>query len=148
MKTFILICIAFLMIAATKSQDSTATQIDTTIKKTEIKTSETKKENATITGIASFYSDYFEGRKTANGETFRQSGTTCASNNIALGTWIKVTNLSNNKTIVVKVNDRMAPSMAKKGRVVDMTRHGANVLGFVSKGLTKVKVEILGKKKP
>jgi rare lipoprotein A len=114
---------------------------DTTKK---VKTSNSK----ILYGIASFYSDYFDGRKTANGEIFRQSGMTCASNNVPLGTWIRVTNLKNNKTVIVKVNDRMAPSMARKGRVVDLTRAAAKSLNFVASGLTKVKVEILGKKKP
>jgi rare lipoprotein A len=64
------------------------------------------KPNATgksIVGIASFYSDYFNGRKTASGETFKQTGMTCASNNVGLGNWIRVTNLKNNKTVVVRV---------------------------------------------
>lgn len=110
----------------------------------------TKKAKANpkvLIGIASFYSDHFDGKKTANGETFRQKGMTCASNNVPLGTWLRVTNLKNNKQVVVKVNDRMAPSMARKGRVVDLTRAAAQILGFTASGLTRVKAEILGKKK-
>jgi rare lipoprotein A len=107
-----------------------------------------KSANKVIYGIASFYSNSFDGKPTATGETFRQKGMTCASNNVPLGTWLRVTNLRNNKTVVVKSNDRMAPSMARKGRVVDLTRAAAQQLGFIASGLTKVKVEILGKKKP
>lgn len=104
--------------------------------------------NREIYGIASFYSDFFDGRPTATGETFRQKGMTAASNNIALRTWVKVTNVKNNKSVIVYINDRMAPRMARKGRVVDLTRAAAQQLGFVGAGLTKVKVTVLGSKKP
>jgi rare lipoprotein A len=107
-----------------------------------------KKNGKVLYGIASFYSDSFDGKKTASGETFRQKAFTAASNNIPLNTWVKVTNLKNKKTVIVKINDRMAPSMARKGRVVDLTRAAAQQLSFTQSGLTRVKVEILGKKKP
>jgi rare lipoprotein A len=107
-----------------------------------------KNSNKVLYGVASFYSDSFDGKKTASGETFRQKGFTAASNNVPLGTWVRVTNLRNKKTVVVKINDRMAPSMARKGRVVDLTRAAAKQLDFIGNGLTKVKVEVLGKKKP
>ena len=96
-------------------------------------------------GQASFYSDKFNGRKTASGEIFRQNKMTCASNMLKLGTWIKVTNLRNGKSAIVKVNDRLHPKMR---RIVDLTRAAAKKLGFTAAGLTRVKVEVLGKKKP
>ena len=96
-------------------------------------------------GQASFYSDKFNGRKTASGEIFSQAKMTCASNILKIGTWVKITNLRNGKTIVVKVNDRLHKSMK---RIVDLTRAGARKLGFEAAGLTRVKVEVLGKKKP
>ena len=96
-----------------------------------------------LTGVASFYSAKFEGRKTANGETFRQSKLTCACNRLPLGTWLKITNLKNNKTIIVRVNDRMAPHMK---RLVDLTLTGAKKLDFVASGLTQVKAEVIKKK--
>ncbi len=159
MKLLVLLCISIIAIAATHHKGNTVSQVKTTyiaaqqldtpkptLKKADSNT--TTKKNAELYGIASFYSNSFEGKPTATGETFRQKGMTCASNNVPLNTWLKVTNLKNNKTIIVKVNDRMAPSMARKGRVVDLTYAGAQQLNFVSSGLTKVKVEILGKKKP
>lgn len=96
-----------------------------------------------LTGIASFYSASFEGKQTANGEIFRHSKLTCASNKFPLGTWLKITNLKNNKTIVVKVNDRMHPRMK---RLVDLTLTGAKALNFVAAGLTQVKAEVIKKK--
>ncbi len=96
-------------------------------------------------GLASFYANKFNGKKTANGEIFSQSKMTCACNVLPLGTWIKVTNLRNGRSIIVKTNDRLHPKMR---RIIDLTRAGAQKLGYVSSGLTRVKVEVLGKKKP
>jgi rare lipoprotein A len=93
-------------------------------------------------GTASFYSNKFNGRKTASGEIFSQSKFTCACNVLPLGTWLKVTNLRNGKSVVVKTNDRLHPKMR---RLVDLTRAAAQKLGFVSSGLTRVKAEVLGK---
>jgi rare lipoprotein A len=64
---------------------------------------------------------------------------------LPLGTWIKVTNLRNGKSIIVKTNDRLHPRMK---RVVDLSRSAAQKIGYIGYGLTRVKVEVLGKKKP
>jgi rare lipoprotein A len=96
-------------------------------------------------GQASFYSNKFNGRLTANGEIFNQKKMTCACNVLPIGSWIKVTNLRNGKFAFVKVNDRLHPNMK---RVVDLTRAGAQKLGFVSAGLTRVRVDFIGKTKP
>lgn len=96
-------------------------------------------------GMASFYANKFNGRKTANGEIFSQNKLTCACNILPLGTWIKVTNLRNGKTVIVKTNDRLHPKMK---RIIDLTKAAAVKLGYVSAGLTRVKVEVLGKKAP
>jgi rare lipoprotein A len=96
-------------------------------------------------GVASFYANKFSGRKTANGEIFNQQKLTAAHNSLPLGTYIKVTNLRNGKTVVVKVNDRLHH---RNKRLVDLTYAAAKKLGFVKSGITKVKVEVLGKKLP
>ena len=70
---------------------------------------------------------------------------TAACNVLPLGTWIKITNLKNNKMIVVQVNDRLH---SKNNRLVDISKTGAEKLGYIKNGLTRVKVEVLGKKKP
>jgi len=96
----------------------------------------------TLTGIASFYSRSFEGTKTATGAIFHQADYTAASNNFKLNTWVRVTNLRNEKSVIVLINDRMHPAMAKKGRIVDLTTTAAKQIGLTSKtGITKVKVE-------
>ena len=111
---------------------------DTAIKK--------KKITPTILyGTASFYADKFNGRKTANDETFSQKKMTAACNVLPLGTWIRVTNLKNKKWVIVKTNDRLHPRMK---RIVDLSRIAALKLGYISNGLARVKVEVLGKKKP
>lgn len=92
-------------------------------------------------GIASFYSRSLEGSETATGETFHHANMTAASNFFKLNTWVKVTNLNNGRSIIVRINDRMAERMAKKGRVVDLTKTGASKLNFVNSGIVKVKVE-------
>jgi rare lipoprotein A len=116
-----------------------AQQADTAVK------SKSAKSKKIFYGTASFYSNKFNGRKTANGEIFNQNKLTCACNVLPLGIWIKVTNLKNGRTVVVKTNDRLHPKMK---RIIDLTKTAAVKLGYVSSGLTRVKVEVLGKKPP
>jgi rare lipoprotein A len=104
-----------------------------------------KKNSKTLYGIASWYSDSFHGRKTANGEIFSQQKLTAACNVLPLGTWVRLTNTRNKKTVIVKINDRMHPRMK---RLVDLSRAAAAKLDFLKSGLTRVKLEILGKKRP
>ena len=96
-------------------------------------------------GTASFYANKFHGRKTANGEIFSQQKLTAACNTINMNTWVKVTNLRNKKTVVVKINDRMHP---KNKRLIDLSHAAAKQLGYTGHGLAKVKVEVLGNHKP
>ena len=99
----------------------------------------------TVVGIASFYSKSLDGTKTATGERFKNSNLTAASNSFKLNTWVKVTNIRNDKWVIVRINDRMHPKMAKRGRVVDLSRSAAKKLDFIKKGLTKVRVEVVEK---
>ena len=94
----------------------------------------------TLYGIASYYHDKFVGRQTATGEIFDNNRFTAASNNFKLGSYVKVTNLSNGEVIYVRINDRMAKSNT---RVIDLTSMSAKKLQFHKKGITKVKVEIV-----
>jgi rare lipoprotein A len=98
-----------------------------------------------IYGTASFYSNQFNGRKTANGEIFSQKKMTAACNVLPLGTWIRVTNLRNGRSVLVKTNDRLHTRMK---RVIDLSRSAAEKLNYIKSGLTRVRVEVLGKKKP
>jgi rare lipoprotein A len=95
--------------------------------------------------VASFYADKFEGRPTCTDEIFTQKKLTAACNTLPLNCWIKVTNLRNNKSVMVWVNDRMHP---QNPRLIDMSKSAAVALGYTGRGLTKVKITYLGKKKP
>jgi rare lipoprotein A len=96
-------------------------------------------------GTASYYADKFNGRKTSNGEIFSQKKLTGAHNTLPLGTWVKVTNLKNRKSVVVKINDRLHH---RNPRLIDLSKTAAQKLDYISQGLTKVKVEVLGKNPP
>ena len=96
-------------------------------------------------GLASFYSNKFNGRKTANGEIFNNQKLTAAHNTLPLGTYVRVTNLRNKRTVVVKINDRLHH---KNKRIIDLSRVAATKLGYIKSGLTRVKLEVLGKKPP
>jgi len=102
------------------------------------------KKPKVLYGTASFYANKFEGRETANGEIFSQKKLTAACNVLPLGTWIKVTNLHNGLSVIVKVNDRLHYRMK---RVVDLSRAAARKIHHID-GLVKVKVEVLGTRKP
>lgn len=91
-------------------------------------------------GVASFYADKFNGRKTANGELFSQQLMTCAHNTLPFGTKINVTNLSNQQSVVVRVNDRLHRN---NSRLVDLSTAAAKQLGLKSAGIIRVKVEVI-----
>ena len=97
-------------------------------------------QDFTQEGIASFYADKFEGRTTANGEKYRHSKMTAAHKTLLFGTMVKVTNLENGKSVVVRINDR-GPFV--QGRIIDLSKSAAEKLGYVNQGLAKVKLEIV-----
>jgi rare lipoprotein A len=103
------------------------------------------KPSKTLYGQASYYADKFNGRKTANGEVYDSSKMTAACNVLPLGTWIRVTNLRNKRSVIVRTNDRLHPRMK---RIVDLSRSAAEKLGYINRGLTQVKVEVIGVRKP
>lgn len=104
------------------------------------KQSEQKEKSKILYGQASYYSDKFNGRKTASGEIFSQKKLTAACNKLPLGTRIKVTNISNGDTVIVKVNDRLHPKMK---RIVDLSKAAAKKIGLTTAGVTRVKVEVV-----
>ncbi|WP_324556867.1 septal ring lytic transglycosylase RlpA family protein [Agriterribacter sp.] len=93
-------------------------------------------------GTASFYADKFQGRTMANGKKYDQHKLTAAANRYPLGTWVKVSNLSNKKSVIVQITDRMHP---KNKRLIDLSKAAAQKLGFIKKGLTRVRVEVVNK---
>jgi peptidoglycan lytic transglycosylase len=91
-------------------------------------------------GIAVHYSDYFQGRPVANGETFDQEQLTAAHNRHQYGTRVRVTNLKNDKSVVVTINDRMR---SNRRVLIDVSRKAAEELDFVREGRAQVKVEVV-----
>jgi rare lipoprotein A len=91
-------------------------------------------------GRASYYAKKFEGRKTASGAKFSNKEMTAAHKTLPFGTKVKVTNISNDKSVIVIINDRL-PKKSK--RMIDLSQAAAKELGFIKAGITMVKIEIL-----
>jgi rare lipoprotein A len=113
MKQILILCVLFLMSFMTKTEYNQ-------------------------TGKASYYANKFNGRKTSSGEVFKQDLLTGAHKNLKFGTLVKVTNLSNDSTVIVKINDRLSQ---KSGSLIDLSLKAAQQLNFVRNGHAKVKVE-------
>ncbi len=96
--------------------------------------------NYSETGIASWYGPGFEGKPTANGERFDPSELTAAHRTLPMPSLVRVTNLDNGKSVVVRVNDR---GPFANNRIIDMSQRAAELLGFASQGTAKVRVEIM-----
>jgi len=91
-------------------------------------------------GVASYYADRFQGRKTASGVRYDKGALTAAHKTLPLGTKVRVTNLKNGESVDVEINDR-GPHV--KGRVVDLSRAAARELGMTSAGLAKIQLEVI-----
>jgi rare lipoprotein A len=91
-------------------------------------------------GMASYYSGKHDQRRTASGEKFQSSNLTAAHKTLKFGTLLKVTNLNNNKSVLVTVNDR-GPHI--KGRIIDLSYVAAKEIDMLRAGTAKVKIEII-----
>lgn len=96
--------------------------------------------NHTETGIASWYGSDFHGKKTANGERFDMNELTAAHRTLQMPSLVRVTNLENGKSVVVRVNDR---GPFKRSRVMDVSKRAAELLGFKNQGTAKIKLQVL-----
>nr|HDM59121.1 septal ring lytic transglycosylase RlpA family protein [Bacillota bacterium] len=93
-------------------------------------------------GYASWYGGKFHGRRTANGETYDMFAMTAAHRTLPFGTIVRVTNLENGRSVVVRINDR-GPFTDKKKRIIDLSLGAARQLGMLKTGVAKVKLEVL-----
>src|SRR4051794_8836600 len=89
-------------------------------------------------GLASWYGDDFHGRRTANGEVYDMDSLSAAHPTLPMPSYVRVTNLHNNKSIIVRVNDR---GPYHRNRVIDVSRKAAHLLGFRGNGVARVRVE-------
>ena len=99
----------------------------------------------TQTGLAAYYSRRLSGRRTASGERFDNGAMTTAHQTLPFGTKVRVTNVKNNKSVVLRVNDR---GPTQPNRILDVTRAAAQRIGFVRSGVTEVKLEVVEAAKP
>ena len=99
---------------------------------------------AILDGVASYYGKEHHGRKTANGEIFNMYKLTAAHRSLPFGSQVKVTNLSNQRSVIVRINDR---GPYYQGRIIDLSMAAAEQLDMIQCGITQVKVEILDAKK-
>ena len=93
-----------------------------------------------LTGRASYYGDYFHGRRTASGERFDIHKYTAAHRTLPFGTKVKVTNLRNNKSVVIKINDR-GPHV--RSRIIDLSKAAASAIDLMRYGAARVSMEVL-----
>jgi len=94
----------------------------------------------TLEGVASYYADEYHGRQTSNGEVYDMNDLTAAHRTFPFGTQVRVTNLENQKSVVVRVNDR---GPFKEGRIIDLSLAAAKELDLIKMGTAKVKLEVL-----
>jgi rare lipoprotein A len=92
------------------------------------------------TGVASYYGDKFDGNKTSSGEIFRKNNLTAAHLKYPYNTILRVRNLLNNKSVIVRVNDRK-PDF--NGRIIDVSFGAAKILDMLKNGITEVRIEVL-----
>jgi rare lipoprotein A len=104
------------------------------------KSTKRSQKTSSMKGIAAIYADKFHGRKTSSGQRFSQHAMTAAHKTLPFGTTVRVTNLRNNKTVDVVVNDR-GPWC--RGRVIDLSTAAAGKIGMLRAGLAHVKLEIV-----
>lgn len=91
-------------------------------------------------GVASYYHNKFQGRKTSNGEIFRNDSLTAAHKRFPFGTLVRVTNLSNDSTVIVRINDRLPQSSR---RTIDLSQAAARKLNMMKAGIVKARIEVL-----
>ena len=92
----------------------------------------------TETGMASFYANNHNGRKTASGERYNSNKMTAAHKTLPFGTLVRVTNLSNGKSVEVRINDR---GPFARGRIIDLSLSAAKKIDMINDGVTKVKIK-------
>ncbi|MBF7142852.1 MULTISPECIES: septal ring lytic transglycosylase RlpA family protein [Pseudomonas] len=91
-------------------------------------------------GVASYYGARHQGKRTASGERFDQNSLTAAHRSLPFGTEVQVTNLSNDRTVVVRINDRGPHA---RNRIIDLSRNAAQQLGMTASGTARVRIERL-----
>jgi len=121
------------------------TNLSTKSKASKTSNNKTSKNNKVkhrkiMNGVSSFYAEDFHGKLTANGEVYDMYGLTAAHKTLPLNTVCRVTNLANNKSLILRINDR-GPYV--QGRILDCSYGAAKKLDFINQGTTNVKIEVM-----
>ena len=125
----------------TKGTVSKSTKIKKKVKSSSSSSnSNNVKHRKVMTGISSFYAEDFHGKLTANGEVYDMYGVTAAHKTLPLNTICRVTNLANEKSLILRINDR-GPYI--KGRILDCSYGAAKKLDFIEQGTTNVKIQVI-----
>ena len=110
------------------------------LSKIKSKNAKNVKHKKLMIGISSYYADDFHGKLTENGEVYDMYGLTAAHKTLPINTIVRVTNLDNEKSLILRINDR-GPYI--KGRILDCSYGAAKKLGFLTNGTTKVRIEVI-----
>ena len=141
MNNFLFILLFFIFsCTASPRYNSGNVKKNTNFKVKKNKQSSYNKHKKIYKGVSSWYGPNFHGKLTANGEVYDQYGITAAHKELPLNTIVRVTNLDNNKSIILRINDR---GPYAKNRVLDCSYGAAKKLDFLNKGTASVKIEII-----
>ena len=136
----ILLISALIFSGCTPSPRYASTDIKSKTKKSSKSSKKTTNHKKQYIGISSYYGPQFHGKLTANGEVFDMYGVTAAHKTLPLGTVVRVTNLENDKSLILRINDR-GPYVGN--RILDCSYGAALKLDFVSEGTAKVKIDVI-----
>ena len=98
--------------------------------------------SAPVKGICVYYNDKFQGHPVASGEKYDKEALTAAHKTLPFGTMVKVTHLKNNKSVVVRVNDR-GPHGGSKAKIIEITSRAAKEIDMIKEGKAEVQIEVV-----
>jgi len=140
-RTFVIILVTIFIISCSHTQNTRQKLARQGITREDLRKDRAEQSgNRIIYGMASYYGEEFHGRKTANGEIFDMNQLTAAHKTLPFGTICRVTNLENNRSVIVRINDR-GPFV--KNRIMDLSRAAAIKLDGLKSGVFPVKIEII-----
>ena len=140
MKYILSLILFFIVFSCTPSPRYTPDKTKTIIKKPGKKTKKYDRSKKVLKGISSYYGPKFHGKLTANGEVYDMYGLTAAHKTLPLNTIVRVTNLNNDKSLILRINDR-GPYVGD--RILDCSYGAAKKLDFVQSGTTDVRIEVI-----
>lgn len=136
----VFVCVAILGAAQGSSGSADTRSVPVQRHQPKLATKSSKRSKPYQVGTASWYGSYFQGKDTASGEAFNMYDFTAAHPTLPLGTYVRVTNLRNGRSVVVRINDR---GPVVDGRIIDISYNAAQALGMKSRGLQQVRLDLV-----